>query len=102
MSHLLGVEYEVLEVKHKRKQRTLTLCEVCNIRLNSSAQAQVHYKGKTHQRRLRQANKAKTSGGARNSMGNNILNPGFVFRVFQSALYFRSITSDNLRDKFQM
>ncbi|XP_060794796.1 zinc finger protein 385C-like [Neoarius graeffei] len=72
MDHLLGAECEVSEVKRKGKQQTLMLCEVCNIRLNSSAQAQVHYKGKTHQRRLRQANSAKTSGGARNSTGNPV------------------------------
>ncbi|KAM9463007.1 zinc finger protein 385B-like isoform 2-T2 [Clarias gariepinus] len=68
-SRLLGVECEASEVKQKRKQQTLTLCEVCNIQLNSSAQAQIHYNGKTHQRRLRQANRAKTSSGARSSMG---------------------------------
>uniref|UniRef100_A0A8B9KL52 Zinc finger protein 385C n=1 Tax=Astyanax mexicanus TaxID=7994 RepID=A0A8B9KL52_ASTMX len=47
--------------KRERKQRTLTLCEVCNIQLNSSAQAQIHYNGKTHQRRLRQASQAKNN-----------------------------------------
>ncbi|XP_041939837.1 zinc finger protein 385D isoform X2 [Alosa sapidissima] len=52
--------------KRERKQRTLTLCEVCNIQLNSSAQAQIHYNGKTHQRRLRQASlgKGHAGGGA--------------------------------------
>ncbi|XP_053496506.1 zinc finger protein 385D isoform X3 [Ictalurus furcatus] len=68
-SRLLGAECEASEVKRRRKQRTLTLCAVCNIQLNSSAQAQIHYNGKTHQRRLRQASRAKTSGGARNSTG---------------------------------
>uniref|UniRef100_A0A673AEH5 Zinc finger protein 385C n=1 Tax=Sphaeramia orbicularis TaxID=375764 RepID=A0A673AEH5_9TELE len=29
-----------------------TMCQVCNIQLNSGAQAQIHYRGKTHQRRL--------------------------------------------------
>ncbi|KAF4084584.1 hypothetical protein AMELA_G00107720 [Ameiurus melas] len=60
---------EASEVKRRQKQRTLTLCAVCNIQLNSSAQAQIHYNGKTHQRRLRQASRAKTIGGARNSTG---------------------------------
>ncbi|KAB5555159.1 hypothetical protein PHYPO_G00030300 [Pangasianodon hypophthalmus] len=69
MSGLLGAACEASEVKRKRKQRTLTLCDVCNIQLNSSAQAQIHYNGKTHQRRLRQANRAKTSSGARSSTG---------------------------------
>ncbi|XP_030630854.1 zinc finger protein 385C-like [Chanos chanos] len=55
--------------KRERKQRTLTLCEVCNIQLNSSAQAQIHYNGKTHQRRLRQASQAKSSTTNNNSSG---------------------------------
>lgn len=87
-SRLLGAECEASEVKRRRKQRTLTLCAVCNIQLNSSAQAQIHYNGKTHQRRLRQASRAKTSGGARNSTGNgDAWNPGSVFGVFFSLLY---------------
>ncbi|XP_028989662.1 zinc finger protein 385B-like isoform X2 [Betta splendens] len=39
-----------------------TVCQVCNIQLNSSAQAQIHYKGKTHQRRLRRLAKAVSAG----------------------------------------
>ncbi|XP_068585329.1 zinc finger matrin-type protein 3-like [Cebidichthys violaceus] len=35
-----------------------TVCRVCNIQLNSNAQAQIHYRGKTHQRRLRRLAKA--------------------------------------------
>lgn len=31
-----------------------SLCEVCNLQLTSDAQAQVHYNGKSHLRRLRQ------------------------------------------------
>lgn len=77
MSRLVDVECEASEVKQKQKQQIL-LCEVCNIQLNSSTQAQIHYNGKTHQRRIRQANRAKSSGGARNSTGKNI----------HSALYF--------------
>ncbi|KAI4807497.1 hypothetical protein KUCAC02_027303, partial [Chaenocephalus aceratus] len=37
------------------------MCQVCNIQLNSSAQAQIHYRGKTHQRRLRRLAKAVTT-----------------------------------------
>ncbi|XP_061906098.1 zinc finger protein 385C isoform X1 [Entelurus aequoreus] len=40
--------------KRERRQRSYTLCGVCNIQLNSAAQAQIHYNGKSHQRRLRQ------------------------------------------------
>lgn len=41
-----------------------TMCQVCNIQLNSSAQAQIHYRGKTHQRRLRRLAKVVSSGTA--------------------------------------
>ena len=44
--------------KRERRQSSVTLCKVCNIQLNSAAQAQIHYNGKTHQRRLRQHSKA--------------------------------------------
>nr|XP_057904116.1 zinc finger protein 385C isoform X2 [Doryrhamphus excisus] len=40
--------------KRDRKQRSYTLCDVCNIQLNSAAQAQIHYNGKSHQKRLKQ------------------------------------------------
>ncbi|XP_029383884.1 zinc finger protein 385C-like [Echeneis naucrates] len=50
-------------VKRERRQSSsATMCQVCNIRLNSSAQAQIHYKGKTHQRRLRRLAKAVSTG----------------------------------------
>ncbi|NXE55923.1 Z385B protein, partial [Casuarius casuarius] len=45
--------------KRERKHRSFTLCEVCNIQLNSAAQAQIHYNGKSHQKRLKQLNKGK-------------------------------------------
>ncbi|XP_008434948.1 zinc finger protein 385B-like [Poecilia reticulata] len=52
--------------KAKRERRpgssSATMCQVCNIRLNSSAQAQIHYRGKTHQRRLRRLAKAVSAG----------------------------------------
>ncbi|XP_053300373.1 zinc finger protein 385C [Pleuronectes platessa] len=46
--------------KRERKQRSYTLCEVCNIQLNSAAQAQIHYNGKSHQKRLKQISNGKT------------------------------------------
>ncbi|XP_026171435.1 zinc finger protein 385D-like isoform X2 [Mastacembelus armatus] len=50
----------------KRERRQVssgaTVCQVCNIQLNSSAQAQIHYRGKTHQRRLRRLAKAVSTG----------------------------------------
>uniref|UniRef100_A0A672FMZ6 Zinc finger protein 385C n=1 Tax=Salarias fasciatus TaxID=181472 RepID=A0A672FMZ6_SALFA len=49
-----------LRAKRERRQGSgsATMCQVCNIQLNSSAQAQIHYRGKTHQRRLRRLAKA--------------------------------------------
>ncbi|NWZ54321.1 Z385C protein, partial [Haliaeetus albicilla] len=46
-------------VKREKKHQSFTLCEVCNIQLNSAAQAQIHYNGKSHQKRLKQLNKGK-------------------------------------------
>ncbi|KAI4822985.1 hypothetical protein KUCAC02_008501, partial [Chaenocephalus aceratus] len=45
--------------KRERKQRSYTLCEVCNIQLNSAAQALIHYNGKSHQKRLKQISNGK-------------------------------------------
>nr|XP_041577495.1 zinc finger protein 385C isoform X2 [Taeniopygia guttata] len=45
--------------KREKKHQSFTLCEVCNIQLNSAAQAQIHYNGKSHQKRLKQLNKGK-------------------------------------------
>lgn len=52
--------------KRERRQSSssATVCQVCNIKLNSSAQAQIHYRGKTHQRRLRRLAKAISTGRA--------------------------------------
>lgn len=50
--------------KRERKQRTYTLCEVCNIQLNSSAQAQIHYNGKSHQKRLKKIRMPGSTGRA--------------------------------------
>nr|XP_020513942.1 zinc finger protein 385C-like isoform X1 [Labrus bergylta] len=54
------------KAKRERRQSSsvssATMCQVCNIQLNSSAQAQIHYRGKTHQRRLRRLAKAVSSG----------------------------------------
>lgn len=50
--------------KRERRQgsSSATMCQVCNIQLNSSAQAQIHYRGKTHQRRLRRLAKVVSTG----------------------------------------
>ncbi|XP_037849480.2 zinc finger protein 385C isoform X6 [Chlorocebus sabaeus] len=49
--------------KRERKRPSYTLCDVCNIQLNSAAQAQVHCGGRAHQRRLRQLSLGKSSSG---------------------------------------
>ncbi|XP_053265952.1 zinc finger protein 385D isoform X3 [Podarcis raffonei] len=40
--------------EREKKHSSFTLCNVCNIQLNSAAQAQIHYNGKSHQKRLKQ------------------------------------------------
>ncbi|KAL4617708.1 zinc finger protein 385C isoform X2 [Arapaima gigas] len=45
--------------RREKKHKTYTLCEVCNIQLNSPAQAQIHYSGKSHQKRLKQMSSGK-------------------------------------------
>ncbi|XP_032357965.1 zinc finger protein 385B isoform X3 [Etheostoma spectabile] len=57
-------ERRVHRAKRERRQgsSSATMCQVCNIQLNSSAQAQIHYRGKTHQRRLRRLAKAVSTG----------------------------------------
>lgn len=40
----------------EKQPATYTLCNVCNIQLNSAAQTQIHYNGKSHQKRLKQLN----------------------------------------------
>ncbi|XP_060059481.1 zinc finger protein 385C isoform X2 [Erinaceus europaeus] len=54
---------ELPKSKRERKQPSYTLCDVCNIQLNSAAQAQVHCGGRAHQRRLRQLSLGKTPTG---------------------------------------
>ncbi|ELK32696.1 Zinc finger protein 385B [Myotis davidii] len=38
----------------EKKKILFSFCEVCNIQLNSAAQAQVHYNGKSHRKRAKQ------------------------------------------------
>lgn len=51
----------LLKPRREGKQRRYMLCEVCNIQLNSGAQAQIHYNGKSHQKRLKQIGNGKAS-----------------------------------------
>ncbi|XP_029601828.1 zinc finger protein 385B, partial [Salmo trutta] len=61
--------------KRERKQRSYTVCEVCNIQLNSPAQAQIHYNGKSHQKRLKQISNGKIQHGntGTSAQGNPLL-----------------------------
>ncbi|XP_070251327.1 zinc finger protein 385C isoform X5 [Myotis yumanensis] len=54
---------ELPKPKRERKRPSYTLCDVCNIQLNSAAQAQVHCEGRAHQRRLRQLSLGKAPAG---------------------------------------
>ncbi|XP_058406406.1 uncharacterized protein LOC131411502 [Diceros bicornis minor] len=42
------------KTEREKKHANFTLCNVCNIQLNSATQAQIHYNGKSHQKRLKQ------------------------------------------------
>ncbi|XP_073433578.1 zinc finger protein 385B isoform X3 [Dendrobates tinctorius] len=44
---------------NEKKKILYSLCEVCNIQLNSAAQAQIHYNGKSHLKRVKQLNNGK-------------------------------------------
>uniref|UniRef100_A0AAY4EVW5 C2H2-type domain-containing protein n=1 Tax=Denticeps clupeoides TaxID=299321 RepID=A0AAY4EVW5_9TELE len=45
-----------MQLHQEKKKLLFSLCEVCNIQLNSAAQAQVHYNGKSHLKRVKQLN----------------------------------------------
>lgn len=57
--------------EREKKHSSFTLCNVCNIQLNSAAQAQIHYNGKSHQKRLKQL-----------SNGNPKTDNGKLFAIF--------------------
>uniref|UniRef100_A0AAY4EWS4 Zinc finger protein 385B n=1 Tax=Denticeps clupeoides TaxID=299321 RepID=A0AAY4EWS4_9TELE len=50
-----------MQLHQEKKKLLFSLCEVCNIQLNSAAQAQVHYNGKSHLKRVKQLNHGETS-----------------------------------------
>ncbi|NXA48854.1 Z385B protein, partial [Nothocercus julius] len=47
------------QLNKEKKNVLFSFCEVCNIQLNSAAQAQVHYNGKSHLKRMKQLNNGK-------------------------------------------
>ncbi|XP_011354989.1 zinc finger protein 385B isoform X2 [Pteropus medius] len=42
------------QLSKEKKKILFSFCEVCNIQLNSAAQAQVHYNGRSHRKRVKQ------------------------------------------------
>lgn len=56
----------------ERKKLLFSLCEVCNIQLNSAAQVETHYNGKSHLRRVKQLNNGESPPAATSC---SILNP---------------------------
>lgn len=42
------------QLSKEKKKILFSFCDVCNIQLNSAAQAQVHYDGKSHRKRVKQ------------------------------------------------
>lgn len=48
--------------ERRRGSSSATMCRVCSRQLNSNAQAQIHYRGKTHQRRLSRLAKVVSTG----------------------------------------
>lgn len=47
------------QLSKEKKKILFSFCEVCNIQLNSATQAQVHYNGKSHLKRVKQLNDGK-------------------------------------------
>ncbi|XP_078249963.1 zinc finger protein 385B isoform X4 [Pogona vitticeps] len=55
-----GLRHDSLDYHFsKEKKKIFSFCDVCNIQLNSAAQAQVHYNGKSHLKRVKQLNNGK-------------------------------------------
>ncbi|XP_014104684.1 PREDICTED: zinc finger protein 385B isoform X2 [Pseudopodoces humilis] len=52
-------ERQDYQLSKEKKKILFSFCEVCNIQLNSAAQAQVHYNGKSHLKRVKQLNNGK-------------------------------------------
>ncbi|KAF5903359.1 zinc finger protein, partial [Clarias magur] len=55
----------------ERKKLLYSLCEVCNIQLNSPAQVETHYNGKSHLRRVKQLNSGESSPAGNNNNNNS-------------------------------
>ena len=51
----------LLQLQQENRKLGYSLCGVCNLQLSSPAQAQVHYNGRSHLRRLRQLSHGDSS-----------------------------------------
>ncbi|XP_045662192.1 zinc finger protein 385B isoform X2 [Ursus americanus] len=63
------------QLSKEKKKILFSFCEVCNIQLNSAAQAQVHYNGKSHRKRVKQLSDGQPPPPAQGS-GQQLASPG--------------------------
>nr|XP_056717367.1 zinc finger protein 385B [Euleptes europaea] len=54
-----GLRIDRPDYQLSKEKKVFSFCEVCNIQLNSAAQTQVHYNGKSHLKRVKQLNNGK-------------------------------------------
>ncbi|XP_055734279.1 zinc finger protein 385B-like isoform X1 [Salvelinus fontinalis] len=59
--------------QQEKKKLFYSMCEVCNIQLNSQAQAQVHYNGRSHLKRVKQMNNGEAPAPATGSLPTSTL-----------------------------
>ena len=64
------------QLSKEKKKILFSFCEVCNIQLNSEAQAQVHYNGKSHRKRVKQLSDGQPSSPAQASAQPPPASPG--------------------------
>ncbi|XP_035629870.2 LOW QUALITY PROTEIN: zinc finger protein 385B-like [Oncorhynchus keta] len=50
------INMDIQQQQQEKKNLFYSMCDVCNIQLNSQAQAQVHYNGRSHLKRIKQMN----------------------------------------------
>ncbi|CAB1431556.1 unnamed protein product [Pleuronectes platessa] len=82
-----SISLSVLQTPSPGQGGAYSLCEVCNLQLTSDAQAQLHYNGRSHLRRVRQIQAGETG---KHAAGHLLLqqglSPGFFHRPQDSAL----------------
>ncbi|XP_070332038.1 zinc finger protein 385B isoform X3 [Odocoileus virginianus] len=64
------------QLSKEKKKILFSFCEACNIQLNSEAQAQVHYNGKSHRKRVKQLSDGQPSSPAQGSAPPPPASPG--------------------------